>query len=252
MLVLWGVGFALVLVRTSALLSASPLIGDYVPAPVLAALSGLFAVIAALPLGAYHGSLALSDLALAAISEATIGVLIAFTLRILFATFASAGQLAGMQMGMGFAGTVDPMMQEESTAVTRLILALASLGFVAAFGLESFLHTWLQSFTWMPRAELVALPSLSSLTHLLSGVLWSSLSLAWPVFAGMILVNAAVAFTARAAPELQVLNLVFGVLLLVGLFLLRDMLTGSVTVASDLATTFSSRVQAVFSESWAN
>jgi len=250
MLVMWGVGFALVLIRTSAMLVAAPMIGDYVPGPILAALSGLFAAVAAFPLGPYRGSLDMSELVTAALSEATIGILIAFTLRMLFATFAAAGQLAGVQMGMAFAGTVDPMMQEETVIVTRLVLALASLGFVSAFGVESFLHTWLQSFTWMPRAGIVVLPSIGALTHLLSGVLWSALSLAWPVFAGMILVNAAVAFTARAAPELQVLNLVFGLLLLVGLFLLRDLLTGSVLLASDLATTFPARVQALFSSAW--
>jgi flagellar biosynthetic protein FliR len=245
MLVAWGIGFALVAVRTSALLVAAPMIGDYAPAPILAALSGLFAVVATLPLGPYTGSLAMGDLIGAAMSEAAIGLLIAFTLRVLFAAFASAGQITGLQMGMAFAGSIDPMLQEETVAVTRLLMAVASLAFVAAFGVEALLRTWIQSFAWVPRAQILEVPSLDVLTHLLSGVLWSALSLAWPVFAGMILVNAAVAFTARAAPELQILNLVFGVLLLVGLFLLRDVFMGSVSLATDTAVQLPERVHGV-------
>lgn len=98
-------GFFAALARTAAWGMSSPIIGDRtVPARVR--IIGVASL--ALAMSSLHGEVRYASLPAILPLELLLGVIAGFAGRLVFAGIESGGQLIGMELGLGFAGTMDP------------------------------------------------------------------------------------------------------------------------------------------------
>ena len=71
------------------------------------------------------------------------GVIIGFSIRLIFAAVEMAGDIAGMQMGLGFASFYDPQNATFTPVIAQFLGIIASLVFLAADG-----HLYMLSTLW--------------------------------------------------------------------------------------------------------
>ena len=120
--------------RAAAFMWTAPLIGDRtVPAKVRV----IAAVGVALTIALARGPVSPETLVLALPTEIMLGALTGFAARLVLAAAEAAGQFLGLPFSLGFAATFDPAIGEAAMVTRRLVLALASLAFLAADGLAA-------------------------------------------------------------------------------------------------------------------
>lgn len=82
------------------------------------------------------------------------GVLSLFV-RFLFGAVETAGQMVGIQMGMGMAGTIDPQFGSQVAPVGMFWNVVAILIFLAVNGHHIFFRTLVESYQWVAPGKLV-------------------------------------------------------------------------------------------------
>jgi flagellar biosynthetic protein FliR len=147
-----------------------------------------------------------------------IGLLIGFTVRLIFAALELAGELIGLQMGLSFAGFFSPATGQTQNAVGSFMALLALLMFVAIDGHLMLIHALARSFELFPIAADGALPlSFDRVARLGAEVFALALSIALPFLAVTLLTNIVLGVLARIAPQLNIFAVGFPLTILVGL-----------------------------------
>jgi flagellar biosynthetic protein FliR len=138
--------------RVLAMLQILPVLGQRnVPARLKVALAFLVALCAAgvaPPIEPVPLDSALAMLLV--VQQLLIGLSIGFAVRIVFAAVEFAGEVAGLQMGMNFAGFFDPVLASESTAASRFFASLIGLLFVVSNGHLRVIEAVVQSLVAFP------------------------------------------------------------------------------------------------------
>ncbi|MCC6812195.1 MAG: flagellar biosynthetic protein FliR [Deltaproteobacteria bacterium] len=231
-----ALGFGLVACRFSALFFALPLVGDVLPARTRVAVGLVIAAAVALDLPPIAAPLSPSRLSYAvlfgaAASELLVGTSVAFCLRALFSTVDAAGQVVGVQLGLSFAGSVDPLLREESIVTTRLMSALGWLGFLAVGGLQTIVGTLALSVRRIPPGTALTL-DVAGIVRWIGEAIALSVRLALPVLAGMLILQLAMALVSRVVAELNPFSFAFPAMTLAGLLLLVLCLDETVKVGA--------------------
>ena len=154
-------------------------------------------------------------------SELLTGVLFGLVLHVWFGIFAIAGQLAGMQMGLGMAQMNDPVSGIDVTVVSQLYQLAAMLVFVLIGGHTEVLTVLVDSFRHCRIGTPVLLSECPGL--LLDKASWmfsAAFVLAMPVLIALLIVNMGFGYVARTAPQLSLLTLGFPLSLLSGLVII--------------------------------
>lgn len=220
---LWMTLFFFPFVRIMAWLSVDPLLGN--PAtPNSARVALAFALTMVIvptlppppvvPLVSGEGLLIL-------IQQIFIGLLLGYSIKIVFAALEFAGSVMGMQMGLSFASLFDPINGTQ-TAVLSQILVIAGVLILFAFNGHHLVITALwQSFYDVPIA-----PHRISDYGFLMYVKWAGtmfmtgLHIALPVTAALLTANLAIGMMTRASPQLNIFAVGFPITLGVGFFAL--------------------------------
>lgn len=213
--------------RVLALFQAMPVFGQrLVPARVRVALAFLIALAAGgvappMPEVALDSSLAM----LLVIQQILIGVSLGFAVRIVFSTVEFAGEIAGLQMGMNFAGFFDPISATQATAVSRFFGTLVAFLFVAINGHLMVIDAVVQSLTAFPVG-----PEPFAFLRAVQPQQWGAevfkmgLWIALPLIAIMMFVNVVLGVISRVAPQTHIFSIGFPITMGVGLFSLLFML----------------------------
>jgi len=82
--------------------------------------------------------------------QIVIGVALGFAIRIVFVAVEMAGELAGLQMGLGFATFFDPENAGQSPVVGQFLGIIATLAFLAIDGHLLMVYHLSQSFSALP------------------------------------------------------------------------------------------------------
>lgn len=219
LLVGWAFSFALVTCRVSALLFTLPLFSEVVPLRLRVALGLMLGGAFTAMLGPFaaDGTTTLALLGLAA-SEVLLGAMIGFGVRVLFGAVEGAGQIAGVQLGLSFAGNVDPLLREEVIVTTRILSACAWLGLVSVNGWAYLLGLVAQSLWSLPLGSL-AVHNVDLIIRAVQSAFLMSLQIALPVLLGMLVIQAMLALISRVVAELNPYALSFAAMTLVGLVL---------------------------------
>jgi flagellar biosynthetic protein FliR len=215
--------FLLVLTRVGSALVFVPLPGmSSAPQPVKAAfaLACTFALYARWPAVDAANVTGATLIAWAA-AEAAMGIGIGVCVAIALEAFTFAAQMLGVPAGYGFASTIDPNTEADSTVLVVMAQLIAGMLFFA-MGLDrEVLRLFALSLEKVPvGAYVVGRPAAETLIHLGSNLFSIGARLALPVTALLVMVDVAVALLGRLNAQLQLISLAFPAKMLVALLML--------------------------------
>ncbi|MDO8834047.1 MAG: flagellar biosynthetic protein FliR [Vicinamibacterales bacterium] len=209
------------LVRPGALVLATPVFGgSFVPPPVRVALTAILAVLL-FPAVAVPDNLSPAGLAVVVAGETVIGVALSLAIRVLVAGAEFAGSVAGFQVGLSYAATVDPATGARNNVVTVLYGSLATVAFLGINGHHDLLRALVRSYDAMPLGSWqLSMVSADTVTRMLGLVFLIGAQLAMPLIVVLLLVEVGIGLASRAAPALHVMTLGLPVRVAVGLLTL--------------------------------
>src|SRR5687768_14021516 len=190
----WLASFVWPLARILALLAVAPVLGNtVVPARVKIGLGVLIALVMAPGAGplprvepaSLDGLLVLSQ-------QIVIGLAMGFAMRIVFSAVELAGEIAGLQMGLGFATLFNPSSDGSTLVVGKFLGLLATLTFLSLNGHLMILSVLAESFNTFPiSAEPLSAVGWKTLADWGGTIFLAGLQLALPVVAALLIVNLA-------------------------------------------------------------
>jgi flagellar biosynthetic protein FliR len=144
-----------------------------------------------------------------------------FSIRIALTAAEMAGQLAGLQMGLGFAAFFDPQSSAQSAVLGRFFGLFAILIFLSVDGHHVVLGALVESFRALPIAAAPAdALGLRVLVEWAGIIFTAGLLISLPVVTALLIANIAVGIMTRAAPPLNIFTVGFPVTLITGLLAL--------------------------------
>jgi len=213
--------------RVLALFQAMPVMGQrLVPMRVRVALAFMVAVCASNVAPAVQPvALDSAPAVLLIVQQLLIGLSLGFAVRIVFATVEFAGEIAGLQMGMNFAGFFDPMTATQATAVSRFFGTLVAFLFIVVNGHLTVIAAVVQSLTVFPVGPEPFAFLTATLPHEWGAEIFKmGLWIALPLIAIMMFVNLMLGVISRVAPQTHIFSIGFPITMGIGLTSLLFML----------------------------
>ncbi len=207
-------------VRVLALFSTMPVLSQRtVPMRVRVALSFLIAFCAQvslppMPVVPLDSPVAL----LVLIQQLLIGMTLGFAARIVFAGIEFAGELVGLQMGLGFASFFDPATGGQANSVSRFYGATIALLFVVINGHLLLVAALVQSFHAFPVSD-----EPFAFLRAVQPQVWGAkvfelgLWIALPVMAMLLFANLVLGVIARVSQQMNIFAIGFPITISVGL-----------------------------------
>ena len=150
-----------------------------------------------------------------------IGVLLGFALRITFAAVDVAGELIGLQMGLGFATFFDPTSGGQTPVIAEFLGLLTALIFLSLNGHLLALTVLTESFTLLPVSTTpIHAAAFSSMLAWSATLFSTGLLLALPLITALLIANIALGVLARIAQQLNLFAVGFPVTLALGFLVL--------------------------------
>ncbi|UXY17123.1 flagellar biosynthetic protein FliR [Chitiniphilus purpureus] len=154
---------------------------------------------------------------LIALNQLLVGAAIGFSVRLYFTAIEMAGNIAGLQMGMGFAMFYDPQNAANTPVVAQFFSFLNILVFLALNGHLIMLRVLVESFTALPvLAQPLAGDGFRLLAEQGGQIFRLGLVLSLPVIGALLITNLAIGVMSRAAPQLNVFAVGFPLMLAIG------------------------------------
>ena len=153
--------------------------------------------------------------------EVAIGMALGLTVRALVGGVELAGHLSGQQMGLTYAGTIDPSSGAKHTVVTTLFNMLAVLTLFMIDGHHTILRALAASYAGLPiggggvDASLV-----TAVRDTFALVFVTGVRLAAPIVVVLLIVEIVIGFISRVTPALSFMVIGYPVRMIVGLFVL--------------------------------
>jgi flagellar biosynthesis protein FliR len=215
----WLAAFIFPLARILALVASSPVIGNrQVPARVKVGFAMLVTFLIAPTLNIPPDIEAASGAGLfILLQQILVGLAMGFAMRLVFTAVEMAGDIIGMQMGLGFASFYDPVNSTQTQVIAQFLGIIAALAFLSLNGHLYMLAALAESFQAFPIST--NLPSANAM-HTLA--LWGgsifahALRLSLPLIAALLITNLALGILTRSAPQLNIFAIGFPITLVVG------------------------------------
>lgn len=207
-------------VRIMAMMAVVPVLGNRaIPARVKVALAVLITIAAAPMLPESYSTPVDSYLGYVTIGrEILIGVAMGMTVRLIFAAIEMGGEIAGLQMGLSFAGYIDPSSGSNNTAVSSYFGIIAVLLFLSINGHLLLISGVVNSFQHIPVGAGADVIGISKTIAQMGVKIFSvALSIALPIIVTLLVVNLGLGIMSRIAPQLNVFAVGFPISLTVGL-----------------------------------
>jgi len=168
------------------------------------------------------------------LQQILIGVLLGFTVQLVFSAVVTGGQTIAMQMGLGFSLMVDPQNGQQTPVLSQFYLLMMILVYLALNGHLVLIEVLVDSFRTLPIGpDGAAANSFHGVVkwggHIFSG----GLALALPAIASLLVVNLAFGIMTRAAPQLNLFAIGFPVTMILG-FIVVLIAMGSVIPQTNL------------------
>lgn len=214
-------------VRIAALVSTAPILGDpSVPRRIRIGLAVFVTIIVAPTLDEVPRVALLSGDGFLLIGrQLVIGAAMGFSIQLAFAAIEYAGDLIGLQMGLGFATIVNPETNDQSPLIGGLLRYFAMLAFLVANGPLMMIAGVSESFHSMPIAGSAGLLDDWKMLVMAGGTIFGlALHMALPVIAALLVTNVALGVMTRAAPQLNLFSIGFPITIAVGLVVLAGSL----------------------------
>ncbi len=219
----WLAAFLFPLARIFGLLATAPLFNNAaIPMRVklVAGLAITFAIAPALPTFPPVAPASWAGLAIL-VQQSLIGIALGFTMRLVFAGIDLAGELIGLQMGLGFAVFYDPLNATQLPIVAELAGLIALLIFLALDGHLMSLALLTESFSVLPvGASTFRAARWETLLRWTTTVFSIGVLLALPLISALLIANIALGVLTKVAPQLNLFAVGFPVTLMAGFVML--------------------------------
>lgn len=215
----WLSAFLFPLVRILALVASAPVIGNrQIPARVKVGFAMLITFLIAPTLDIPSGIEASSGAGLFILAQQMlIGLAMGFSMRLVFTAIEMAGDLIGMQMGLGFASFYDPLNSTNTQVIAQFLGIITALAFLSMNGHLYMLTTLAESFQVFPISTQVPSASAMHTLALWGGSIFSqALRLSLPLIGALLITNLALGILTRSAPQLNIFAIGFPITLVVG------------------------------------
>lgn len=206
--------------RVLALFQAMPVLGQrLVPMRVRVGLAFLVAVCASAVVPAAQAvPLDSAQAVLLVVQQLLVGLSLGFAVRIVFAAVEFAGEVAGLQMGMNFAGFFDPLTATQSTAVSRFFGTLVAFLFIVVNGHLTVIAAVVHSLQAFPVGPEPFAFLARTLPHQWGAEVFKmGLWIALPLIAIMLFVNMLLGVVSRVAPQTHIFAIGFPITMGIGL-----------------------------------
>jgi flagellar biosynthetic protein FliR len=139
------------------------------------------------------------------VGQCIIGATLGFAMQVAFAAADLAGDLCGLQMGLGFASFYDPQSAGNSAILSQFFGIIATLILLAGNGHLLMLGALTQSFQAIPiSASMLPAGSLAQVAEWGSLVFRYGLLMSLPLLVAMLIANLALGVLTKAAPQLNI------------------------------------------------
>jgi flagellar biosynthetic protein FliR len=215
--------FLLVLARVSGLMVSAPVIGS-TSYPIMAKVgfSGAIALLITPVLPPLGWALPADglELALIAIGELAIGILLGFVITLVFAAVQVGGQIMDLQTGFGMMNIFNPTFESQFPVFGFFLFILAVLYMLVLGWHHMMIKALVATYTDVPLGAVVFKPEM-----FLEASRWGhamfvdGLMIAAPVAAAMIMAYATLGLLGRVVPQIQLFSVGFPITIAIGLFL---------------------------------
>lgn len=215
----WIAAFIFPLTRILALISSAPVLGNkQIPMRIKIALAMLITFIVAPNINVPPDiDPASAQGLLILVQQILVGLAMGFAMRLIFTAVEMAGDLAGMQMGLGFASFYDPVNASYTPVIAQFLGILATLAFLSMNGHLYMLASLSDSFQAFPiSATLPSAAAFRTLVEWGTTIFTHALQLSMPLIGALMITNLALGILTRSAPQLNIFAVGFPITLTVG------------------------------------
>lgn len=215
----WFAAFIFPLARILALIASSPIFGNrQIPARIRVAFAVAITAIVAPTLDVPADlDPASAQGILVLLQQIVAGLMMGFSIRLIFTAVEKAGDIAGMQMGLGFATFYDPINASHLPVIAQFLGIMTALAFLAMDAHLYLLAALVDSFRTFPiGTATMSAGVFRTLVEWGASMFSHALQLALPLIGALLTTNLALGILARSAPQLNVFAVGFPITLLVG------------------------------------
>ena len=139
------------------------------------------------------------------VGEILIGVVIGFSVKLIFTGIQLAGQLAGYQMGLAIANVMDPQDNQQIPLLAQFNNLVALLIFITINAHHWFIRALTESYRLIPPMNMHLGNSVMELIAQLAGNMFMiAIQVGAPVIAALLLTSVAFGLVARTVPQMNV------------------------------------------------
>jgi len=213
--------FLLIMVRTGAILMAAPIFGSKnIPMQLKIGLMLLITMILFPLFPSIHIPFPTHVLSfgLAIGSEVMIGVIIGFSIRLLFTAIQLAGQLVGFQMGFAIVNVMDPQTSAQVSIIAQFKNIVAILVFLSVNAHHWFIRAIVSSFQLVPPMEFnFSPPLMETILGLVNRMFIVAIKIGAPLIAVLLFTSVALGLIARTVPQVNIFIVGFPLKIAIGL-----------------------------------
>ena len=206
------------LFRVSAMVASSPVFGTRsVPTKVkiMTALAITSILVPILPAPEINVFSPLSVIVIA--QQILIGLIIGFTVQLVFSAVITGGQIVAMQMGLGFSLMVDPQNGTQSPVLSQFYVVMVMLIYLAINGHLVLVEVLAESFKTMPiSSEGLVANDFMEVVRWGANIFAGGTAIALPAIASLLVVNIAFGVMTRSAPQLNIFAIGFPITMMLG------------------------------------
>jgi len=226
--------FMVILVRTSALVAAMPVLGSpNLPAVVKAAIALILALVLwpVVDLGGLQAPTTLMGFLPLVVGETLIGVILGLSARLLLTSLQIMGQMAGFQMGFAVANVIDPMSGMQISVLGQFVYLVGILVFLAVGGHHMFIRALADSFTLVPPGSFGLSQGLfQQMMGLAANMFYLAVRIGAPIIGALLFTSVIMGILAKTVPQMNILIVGFPLKITVGLVMLAATITVLVPV----------------------
>lgn len=176
-----------------------------------------------------------TDAFLILLQQLLIGVIMGFTLQLVFSAMVFGGQVIAYSMGLGFASMMDPQNGVQVPVISQFYLIIATLVFLLFDGHLLLIELLARSFSTFPVAtDGLGRAQFGQVVGWGSEMFSGGLLMALPVMSALLLVNLGMGVITRAAPQLNIFSVGFPLTILIGFILMWATLDNTMAAFADL------------------
>lgn len=219
------VGFCLVLVRSSAFVALCPPFNSpALPARVKVGFSVALSFLLATRIGEQVTDISTSALIASFGSQFIAGLGLAAFVFVIFQALQSAGELIDLQVGFSMGALLDPLSGNMSAPIGRFHQLLGITILFAINGHVLVVRAFLESVHAAPLGKIDTAALAQGLLHMLGVLLVAAIEIALPIITALFLTEVALGLLGKAAPQLNILVIGFGLKALIAFSLLATTL----------------------------